>query len=62
MFTTGQLIFALIAFIIFIVIVAYSYLKDKKLHKKQYKGSIWVLVGFIAFITFLVLLKTYLKG
>jgi len=62
MFTSGQWIFAIIAILAFFGIIAYSYLKDKKLHKKQYKGSIWVLVGFIAFIAFLVLMKTYLKG
>lgn len=62
MFTSGQLIFALISIIVFIIIMIYSYRGDKKLHKKQYKGSIWVLVGFIAFIAFLVLLKTYLKS
>lgn len=62
MFTTNQLIFALISIIVFAVIIFYSYQGDKKLHKKQYKGVIWVLVGFIAFLTFLVLLKTYLKN
>lgn len=62
MFTSGQLIFALISVIVFIAVLIFSYRGDKKLHKKQYKGSIWVLVGFIAFIAFLVILKTYLKN
>lgn len=62
MFSSGQLIFALVFFIFFIGVMIYSYRGDKKLHRKQYKGSIWILVGFIAFIAFLVLLKTYLKN
>jgi len=61
MFTSGQLIFALISIIVFIIIMVYSYRGDKKLHQKYYKGSIWVLVGFILFIVLLVLMKTYLK-
>jgi len=62
MFSSGQFIFALIFFGVFIVIMIISYRKDKKLHKKQYKGSIWVLVGFILFIAFLIFLKNYLKN
>ncbi len=61
MFTTGQLIFAILFFAGFVLVMIYSYRGDKKLHKKQYKGSIWVLVGFIVFIAFLLAVKTYLK-
>ncbi len=61
MFTTGQLLFALLFFIAFIFVMIYSYRGDKKLHKKQYKGSLWILVGFIVFIAFLLAIKTYLK-
>ena len=62
MITTGQIVFAVLFFIAFVIIMVYSYRGDKKLHKKQYKGSLWILVGFIAFIVFLLLLKTYLKN
>ena len=62
MFTTGQLVFAILFFVAFIGIMIYSYRGDKKLHKKQYKGSLWILVGFIAFILFLLAAKTYLKS
>lgn len=62
MFTTGQLVFAILFFVAFIGILIYSYRGDKKLHKKQYKGSLWILVGFIAFILFLLAVKTYLKN
>lgn len=61
MFTTGQLVFAIIVLVAFILLMVYSYRGDKKLHKKQYKGSIWVLVGFIVFVFFLIAIKTYLK-
>ncbi|MBG43441.1 MAG: hypothetical protein CL530_05675 [Aequorivita sp.] len=62
MITTGQIVFAVLFFIAFVIIMVYSYRGDKNLHKKQYKGSLWILVGFIAFIIFLLLLKTYLKN
>lgn len=61
MFTTGQLVFAALFFVAFVFIIAFSYRGDKKLHKKYYKGSLWVLVGFIAFVLFLILVKAYLK-
>jgi cytochrome bd-type quinol oxidase subunit 1 len=62
MFSTGQMIFALFFAIAFIIIVIFSYRKDKDLHKKYYKGSFWVLLGFIAFVLALMAIKTYLKG
>lgn len=58
MFSQGQLIFSglfVLAFVIFMVI---SYRKDKKLHKKYYKGSIFVLVAFICFIALLFVIKS----
>jgi len=62
MFSTGQLIFALLFFFAFVIIIFFSYRKDKKLHKKHYKGSLWILVGFIVFVLLLMGIKTYLKG
>lgn len=61
MFTQGQLVFAVFFVIIFIVAMVYSYRKDFKLHKKFYKGSYIILLGFIVFIVFLFLIKGYLK-
>jgi hypothetical protein len=61
MFTTGQLIFSVFFVIAFVIIMFYSYRKDKKLHKKYYKGSFWILVGFIVFVLLLMAIKTYLK-
>ena len=61
MFSTGQLIFAGIFVVAFIIIIVISYKKDTSLHRKQYKGSIWVLLAFLAFIGLLFILKTFLN-
>tara|TARA_R100000935_G_C2829021_1_gene163933 strand:- start:1888 stop:2076 length:189 start_codon:yes stop_codon:yes gene_type:complete len=61
MFSTGQLIFAAIFFLAFVVVIVYSYRKDIALHKKYYKGSIFVLLGFIVFIFLLFVIKEFLK-
>nr|WP_037315420.1 hypothetical protein [Salegentibacter sp. Hel_I_6] len=61
MFSTGQLVFAGLFLVTFIIIISFSYKKDRRLHKKQYKGSIWVLVVFIAFIALLFVLKGFLN-
>ena len=50
MFSTGQYIFAALFFIAFVIAMIFTYRKDAKLHKKNYKGSIFILLGFIAFI------------
>jgi hypothetical protein len=57
MFTKGQWIFALLFAITFIAALIYTYRKDLKLHKKYYKGSIWVLIAFIAFLLMIVAIK-----
>jgi len=61
MFTTGQLIFAILFAIAFIIIIAYTYRKDLKLHKQNYKGVLWVLLAFLAFIGFIVAIKLIYK-
>ncbi len=62
MFSTGQIIFAALFFVAFVVVIFFSYRKDLKLHRKYYKGTLYILLGFIVFIALLFLLKTYLKG
>ncbi|MDF0715923.1 hypothetical protein PY092_07175 [Muricauda sp. 334s03] len=62
MFSTGQIIFAALFFIAFVAIISFSYRKDKKLHKKNYKGVIWILVSFISFIIILFIIKYFLKN
>lgn len=57
MFSSGQLVFGFIFFIVFSVIITYTYFKDKKLHVRYYKGSIWILIAFIAFISLIALIK-----
>lgn len=62
MFSTGQLIFALFFVIVFIAAMIYVYRKDLNLHRMHYKGSGKVLLGFIAFIIILFIIKVYLKN
>ncbi|HEA28493.1 MAG TPA: hypothetical protein ENH91_00605 [Leeuwenhoekiella sp.] len=57
MFSTGQWIFALFFIIAFIILIIYSYKGDRRLHQKYYKGSFWVLIGFLAFIALLFAIK-----
>lgn len=61
MFSTGQLIFVIFFVLVFSGILIMSYRKDNKLHDLYYKGSIWILLGFVAFIILLFLLKDWLK-
>ncbi|HAX14826.1 MAG TPA: hypothetical protein DIV44_13765 [Leeuwenhoekiella sp.] len=61
MFTTGQWVFAALFFIAFVFFVSRSYRKDRKLHKKEYRGSFWILIGFIVFVALLFLIKLMLN-
>ncbi len=61
MFSSGQWAFVIFFVIAFVIVLFFSYRKDKVLHKKYYKGSIWVLIGFIVFVFLLVLFKNWLK-
>ena len=62
MFSTGQWIFAICFFVAFVILMVFSYRRDRKLHRKQYKGTIWVLVGFIVFVLLLLAAKLALRG
>lgn len=61
MFTSGQLIFAGCFVIVFVIATIYAYKWDKALHKRFYKGSSKVLIGFITFILLLFLIKIFFK-
>ncbi|MCF7567791.1 hypothetical protein L3X37_05360 [Sabulilitoribacter arenilitoris] len=61
MFSKGQIVFGVLFFIVFSIIIGYTYRKDLKLHKRFYKGSIWVLIAFISFILCIVAIKFFLK-
>lgn len=57
MFSNGQIIFGIVFFIVFAIIIGFTYRKDLKLHKRFYSGSIWVLIAFIAFILMISAIK-----
>lgn len=57
MFTKGQWVFAILFAMAFIIVLIYSYKSDLSLHKKYYKGSVWVLIAFVAFILMVVAIK-----
>lgn len=60
MFSTNQITFGLIFLVVFIGIMIYSYIKDRKMHDQLYKGRIWVLVAFLGFIALLFAIKKFL--
>ncbi|WP_343485688.1 hypothetical protein [Allomuricauda sp. d1] len=62
MLSQGQLIFAILFIIFFTILIVLAYKKDKKLHKKNYKGVIWVLISFIIFVGILVMTKYLLRN
>lgn len=57
MFSTGQWIFGVLFAIAFIIVLIYAYRKDLNLHRKYYKGTVWILIAFISFILFIVAVK-----
>jgi hypothetical protein len=61
MFTSGQLIFAVLFFIAFVIAMYFSYGKDKNMHQKFYQGSYKVLIAFLLFIALLFVIKITLK-
>ena len=61
MFSSGQLLFAGFFVVAFIILMIFSYRKDLKLHRKYYKGSVFILIGFVIFILLLFVLKTFLR-
>lgn len=61
MFSQGQITFAILFLIVFIIVMIVMYRKDAVLHRLHYKGSIWVLIGFLLFIGLLFVLKSVLN-
>jgi hypothetical protein len=57
MFSQGQLVFAVLFTICFSIILFVAYKKDARLHRKYYKGSAWVLLAFIGFISLIAAIK-----
>ncbi len=60
MFSNGQIIFGILFAIAFAIVLTLAYRKDKKLHQKYYKGSVWVLILFISFILMIAAIKYFL--
>lgn len=60
MFSNGQIIFGILFALVFILILIFAYRKDFKIHEKYYKGSVWVLIAFIAFLLMIVSIKFFL--
>ena len=61
MFSQGQLIFAGIFAFVFIALIIFSYIKDKKIHTTFYKNTYVILLCFLLFIALLFVVKTFLK-
>jgi uncharacterized membrane protein len=61
MFSQGQLIFAVLFLIAFVIAVSYSYRKDIVIHRNFYKGNYKVLIGFLIFIGLLFVIKIFFK-
>ena len=57
MFSNGQLIFGILFALVFAVFIFLAYKKDLKLHRKHYKGSVWVLIAFIGFLLMIAAIK-----
>lgn len=62
MFSTGQIVFAILFALAFIIIIVFAYRKDLKLHQKNYKGVKWVGIFFVIFLFTLFIIKYFLKN
>jgi hypothetical protein len=51
MFSKGQIIFAILFFVAFVIGITWAYMKDKKRNKLLFKGSYKILL-FVLFIFF----------
>ena len=61
MFSTGQNYFAVIFVIVFIITMVIVYRRDLKSLKPFYKGTYWVLIGFLICIGLLFVIKHFMK-
>ncbi|MGB5237755.1 MAG: hypothetical protein WBM43_01615 [Flavobacteriaceae bacterium] len=61
MFSTGQLIFAILFALVFLIVIISAYRRDRSLHRKNFQGVKWIILAFTAFIIILFLIKYILK-
>ena len=61
MFSTGQNYFAVIFVIVFIITMVIVYRRDLKSLKPLYKGTYWLLIGFLICIGLLFVIKYLMK-
>ncbi|MFQ3238830.1 MAG: hypothetical protein ACI9NI_001122 [Olleya marilimosa] len=61
MFSKGQIVFGILFAIAFIIVLIRMYRKDLNLHKVHYKGVLWILLAFLAFIGMIVAIKVIFK-
>jgi hypothetical protein len=57
MFSKGQIVFGILFAIAFIIILIFAYRKDAKIHYRYYRGTVWVLIGFISFLLMIAAIK-----
>ena len=62
MFSNGQIVFGILFAIAFTIILIFAYRKDIKIHRRYYKGTIWVLIAFMAFIGLIASIKFIFMG
>ena len=57
MFSKGQIIFGIFFAVVFCIIIIITYKKDAELHKKHFKGILWILLAFVSFIASIAAIK-----
>ncbi|RLD27186.1 MAG: hypothetical protein DRI75_10155 [Bacteroidetes bacterium] len=57
MFSKGQIVFGILFAIAFIIILIFAYRKDANIHRRYYRGTVWVLIGFISFLAMIAAIK-----
>lgn len=62
MFSKGQVIFAVLFAIVFLIIIIRAYRKDREFHRKNFKGVKWVALSFAVFLILLFFIKYVLKN
>ena len=60
-FSKGQLIFALVFFVVFVIIMVFAYRKDRALSRIHYKGVIYIFLGILCFLLIYMLLSKLLS-